>query len=68
MEMLEVVDMSADIHVHMMAAQDGVYPSLHISSLHRILGRIGVDGMMSHYRTMPSFEESGLSLPGLPRI
>lgn len=49
MEMLEVVDMSADIHVHMMAAQDGVYPSLHISSLHRILGRIGVDGMMSHY-------------------
>ena len=47
--MLEIVDVAADVHVHMMTAQDGVYTLLHVLALYFIFRRFGVDRMVSHY-------------------
>ncbi len=48
--MLEVVDMSTDIHGDIiMALQDSVKSCLHVTTLGSILARIGIDRMMAHH-------------------
>ena len=47
--MLEVVDVSAHVHIYLVPTQDGVHPLLHVRPLLRALGRVGIDGMVSHH-------------------
>ena len=46
--MLEVVDVSADVHVHLVTAQDGVHALLHVQAFDVVLRRLGVDGMVAY--------------------
>ena len=48
-DVLEVVDVSVDVHIHPVTAQDGVYTLLQIESLNLVFVRIGIDGMVSDH-------------------
>lgn len=48
--MLEIMDVPADVHVHAVLAQDGVYAALHVGAFGVGLWRVGEDGVVSgHY-------------------
>lgn len=48
-DVLEVVDVAADIHVYLVAAQYSVDPFLHVGALGLRFVRVGVDGMVAHH-------------------
>ena len=44
---LEVVDVPADVHIHLVLAQDGIETCLHIRAFALVLRGFGIDGMVS---------------------
>ena len=48
-DMLEVVDMTADVHIYVVLAQDAVYAFLHIKPLAFLFRGVGIDGVMAGY-------------------
>ena len=44
---LEVVDVPADVHIHLVLAQDGIETCLHIRTFALVLRGFGIDGMVS---------------------
>lgn len=50
-DMLEIVDMPAEVHVHVaVSAQDGVHVLLHVKAFAVAFARFGVDGVVSYHQ------------------
>ena len=48
-DMLEVVDMTADVHIYVVLAQNAVYAFLHVKPLAFFFRSVGIDGVVTSH-------------------